>query len=122
MFNLISLTGSFKNINLGFSYLEKPLEPEDKEIFRHGQTHKKLPYPFLGRYDLVKGDGKARMKMAWGQGNRILVQEGYKWSPGSQPGSGPEGSPLTLVLKGGGVGGASQETKEPGHPVARLSV
>lgn len=34
----------------------------------------------------------------------------------------PEGSPLTLLLKGGGVGGASQETKEPGHPVARLSV
>lgn len=51
------------------------------------------------------------MKMAWDQGNRILLQEGYKWTPGSQPGSqpgsGPEGSPLILALEGG-IGGAGR--------------
>lgn len=75
-----------------------------------------MPYPFLGRCDLVKGEGKARKKMAWGPGNRVPVQEDSKWTPGSQPCSSPESSPFTVALEGEGIGGDSQERKvELGH-------
>lgn len=62
--------------------------------------------------------------MAWGRGNRILVQDSWATHGPQDPSQAPAQRAALLLWRWnlGGVGGASQETKEPGDPVAGLSV